>query len=92
MVLCYEFVEVQIFDSTNCLRAGWNLNRSKQLCCLMCYRIALCIDGHQRFTTNKRQLLGKEAIKQRHLRLLGYEVVQVRTSSPHLCDLSVLVL
>ncbi|XP_061569417.1 FAST kinase domain-containing protein 3, mitochondrial [Cololabis saira] len=40
-------------------------------------RIALCIDGHKRFTTNKRQLLGKEAIKQRHLRLLGYEVVQI---------------
>ncbi|XP_034562193.1 FAST kinase domain-containing protein 3, mitochondrial [Notolabrus celidotus] len=40
-------------------------------------RIALCIDGRKRFTTNKRQLLGKEAIKQRHLKLLGYEVVQV---------------
>ncbi|AWP17083.1 putative FAST kinase domain-containing protein 3 isoform 3 [Scophthalmus maximus] len=40
-------------------------------------RIALCIDGQKRFTTNMRQLLGKEAIKQRHLRLLGYEVVQV---------------
>ncbi|XP_070784442.1 FAST kinase domain-containing protein 3, mitochondrial [Enoplosus armatus] len=40
-------------------------------------RIALCIDGQKRFTANKRQLLGKEAIKQRHLRLLGYEVVQV---------------
>ncbi|KAM6971031.1 FAST kinase domain-containing protein 3, mitochondrial [Tautogolabrus adspersus] len=40
-------------------------------------RIALCIDGQKRFTTNKRQLLGKEAIKQRHLRLLGYEVVQI---------------
>lgn len=40
-------------------------------------RIALCIDGQRRFTTNSRQLLGKEAIKQRHLRLLGYEVVQI---------------
>ncbi|KAF1373137.1 hypothetical protein PFLUV_G00257200 [Perca fluviatilis] len=40
-------------------------------------RIALCIDGQKRFTTNTRQLLGKEAIKQRHLRLLGYEVVQI---------------
>lgn len=40
-------------------------------------RIALCIDGQRRFTTNTRQLLGKEAIKQRHLRLLGYEVVQI---------------
>ena len=47
---------------------------------MMCFRIALCIDGQKRFTTKKRQLLGKEAIKQRHLRLLGYEVVQVRPS------------
>ncbi|KAI3354856.1 hypothetical protein L3Q82_004654 [Scortum barcoo] len=39
-------------------------------------RIALCIDGQKRFTANRRQLLGKEAIKQRHLRLLGYEVIQ----------------
>lgn len=44
-------------------------------------RIALCIDGRRRFTSNKRQLLGKEAMKQRHLRLLGYEVVQVRPFS-----------
>lgn len=50
----------------------------------LCYvfdRIALCIDGKRRFTTNKRQLLGKEAIKQRHLKLLGYEVVQVGSST-----------
>ncbi|XP_064188965.1 FAST kinase domain-containing protein 3, mitochondrial [Anguilla rostrata] len=40
-------------------------------------RIALCIDGPKRFTLNTRRLLGKEAIKQRHLRLLGYEVVQI---------------
>ncbi|KAM4718832.1 FAST kinase domain-containing protein 3, mitochondrial [Anableps anableps] len=40
-------------------------------------RIALCIDGQRRFTTNVRQLLGKEVIKQRHLQLLGYEVVQI---------------
>ncbi|MEQ2247548.1 FAST kinase domain-containing protein 3, mitochondrial [Ilyodon furcidens] len=40
-------------------------------------RIALCIDGRKRFTTNVRQLLGKEVIKQRHLQLLGYEVVQI---------------
>lgn len=45
------------------------------------YRIALCIDGPKRFTVNKRQLLGIEAIKQRHLRLLGYEVIQVRASA-----------
>ncbi|XP_076014331.1 FAST kinase domain-containing protein 3, mitochondrial [Genypterus blacodes] len=40
-------------------------------------RIALCIDGEKRFTSKTTQLLGKEAIKQRHLRLLGYEVVQI---------------
>ncbi|XP_023694654.2 FAST kinase domain-containing protein 3, mitochondrial [Paramormyrops kingsleyae] len=40
-------------------------------------KIAVCIDGPKRFTTNTRRLLGKEAIKQRHLRLLGYLVVQV---------------
>ncbi|CAN9506384.1 unnamed protein product [Ophioblennius macclurei] len=40
-------------------------------------RIALCIDGQKRFASNTKQLLGKEAIKQRHLRLLGYEVVQI---------------
>ncbi|KAM6976585.1 FAST kinase domain-containing protein 3, mitochondrial [Aplochiton taeniatus] len=41
-------------------------------------RIALCIDGQNRFTVGKVNLLGKEAIKQRHLRLLGYEVVQIQ--------------
>lgn len=40
-------------------------------------RIAVCIDGPKRFAANARQLLGKEAIKQRHLEILGYEVVQV---------------
>ena len=40
-------------------------------------RVALCIDGQRRFTGSHRQLLGREATKQRHLRLLGYEVVQV---------------
>ncbi|XP_008289030.1 FAST kinase domain-containing protein 3 [Stegastes partitus] len=40
-------------------------------------RVALCIDGSERFTANKRQLLGREAIKQRHLRLLGYKVIQI---------------
>ncbi|XP_006009224.1 FAST kinase domain-containing protein 3, mitochondrial [Latimeria chalumnae] len=40
-------------------------------------RIALCIDGQKRFCFNGHTLLGKEAIKQRHLRLLGYEVVQI---------------
>nr|XP_003407994.2 FAST kinase domain-containing protein 3, mitochondrial [Loxodonta africana]XP_010586363.1 FAST kinase domain-containing protein 3, mitochondrial [Loxodonta africana] len=40
-------------------------------------RVALCIDGPKRFCFNGTNLLGKEAIKQRHLRLLGYEVVQI---------------
>ncbi|XP_012819835.1 FAST kinase domain-containing protein 3, mitochondrial isoform X1 [Xenopus tropicalis] len=40
-------------------------------------RIALCIDGQKRFCSNTHKLLGKESIKQRHLRLLGYEVIQV---------------
>ncbi|XP_019711499.1 FAST kinase domain-containing protein 3, mitochondrial [Hippocampus comes] len=40
-------------------------------------RIALCIDGQRRFSTNSRRLLGSESIKQRHLRLLGYQVVQI---------------
>ncbi|NXJ73988.1 FAKD3 protein, partial [Trogon melanurus] len=40
-------------------------------------RIALCVDGRNRFCVNSYNLLGEEAIKQRHLRLLGYEVVQI---------------
>uniref|UniRef100_A0A8B9Z4W0 FAST kinase domains 3 n=1 Tax=Buteo japonicus TaxID=224669 RepID=A0A8B9Z4W0_9AVES len=40
-------------------------------------RIALCVDGQSRFCINSHNLLGEEAIKQRHLRLLGYEVVQI---------------
>ncbi|XP_011796356.1 PREDICTED: FAST kinase domain-containing protein 3 [Colobus angolensis palliatus] len=40
-------------------------------------RIALCIDGPKRFCSNSKHLLGKEAIKQRHLHLLGYQVVQI---------------
>ncbi|XP_075777611.1 FAST kinase domain-containing protein 3, mitochondrial [Pelodiscus sinensis] len=40
-------------------------------------RIALCIDGQKRFCSNSHSLLGKEAIKQRHLQLLGYDVVQI---------------
>lgn len=40
-------------------------------------RIAVCINGPKRFAVNSNQLLGKEAIKQRHLRLLGYEVVEI---------------
>lgn len=40
-------------------------------------RVALCIDGPKRFCLNSNHLLGKEATKQRHLRLLGYQVVQI---------------
>ncbi|NXU98877.1 FAKD3 protein, partial [Cettia cetti] len=40
-------------------------------------RIALCIDGQNRFCAHSHNLLGQEAIKQRHLQLLGYEVVQI---------------
>ncbi|XP_077592602.1 FAST kinase domain-containing protein 3, mitochondrial [Stigmatopora nigra] len=40
-------------------------------------RIALCIDGPSRFASNSNRLLGSESIKQRHLKRLGYEVVQI---------------
>ncbi|XP_033856718.1 FAST kinase domain-containing protein 3, mitochondrial [Acipenser ruthenus] len=40
-------------------------------------RIAVCIDGQKRFCANSHNFLGKEAIKKRHLKLLGYEVVQI---------------
>ncbi|XP_028826020.1 FAST kinase domain-containing protein 3, mitochondrial [Denticeps clupeoides] len=40
-------------------------------------RIAVCVDGPKRFAVNERRLLGREAMKQRHLMLLGYEVVQI---------------
>ncbi|XP_061579966.1 FAST kinase domain-containing protein 3, mitochondrial-like isoform X2 [Cololabis saira] len=40
-------------------------------------RIALCLDGRNRFCSNTQHLLGKEATKTRHLRRAGYEVVQI---------------
>ncbi|KAG7268616.1 hypothetical protein CRUP_020049 [Coryphaenoides rupestris] len=40
-------------------------------------RVVLCLDDYRRFTQGSRQLLGSEATKQRHLRLLGYHVVQI---------------
>ncbi|XP_053827412.1 FAST kinase domain-containing protein 3, mitochondrial [Vidua macroura] len=40
-------------------------------------RIALCVDGQNRFCAHSHNLLGEEAIKQRHLQLLGYDVVQI---------------
>ncbi|XP_034549975.1 FAST kinase domain-containing protein 3, mitochondrial-like [Notolabrus celidotus] len=40
-------------------------------------RIALCLDGQSRFCSNTQHLLGKEGTKRRHLRRMGYEVVQI---------------
>ncbi|XP_069814394.1 FAST kinase domain-containing protein 3, mitochondrial [Dendropsophus ebraccatus] len=40
-------------------------------------RIVLCIDDEKRFCSNSHNLIGKECIKQRHLKLLGYNVVQI---------------
>ncbi|XP_062312807.1 FAST kinase domain-containing protein 3, mitochondrial-like [Osmerus eperlanus] len=40
-------------------------------------RMALCLDGKDRFCSNTQHLLGKEATKRRHLRRLGYQVVQI---------------
>ncbi|KAG7241733.1 hypothetical protein INR49_025198 [Caranx melampygus] len=40
-------------------------------------RLALCLDGHIRFCSNTQHLLGKEATKRRHLRRMGFEVVQI---------------
>lgn len=40
-------------------------------------RLALCLDGQNRFCSNTQHLLGKEATKRRHLRSMGYEVVQI---------------
>ncbi|KAM4606213.1 FAST kinase domain-containing protein 3, mitochondrial [Polymixia lowei] len=67
---CYTLdVEIKLDEEGYVLPASHNDDVYK--------RIAICIDGQRRFTTNTRRLLGKEAIKQRHLRLLGYEVVQI---------------
>ncbi|CAG5865403.1 unnamed protein product [Menidia menidia] len=40
-------------------------------------RIALCLDGQNRFCSNTQHLLGKEVTKRRHLQWMGYELVQV---------------
>ncbi|XP_056144877.1 FAST kinase domain-containing protein 3, mitochondrial-like [Lampris incognitus] len=40
-------------------------------------RLALCLDGHNRFCSNTKHLLGKEATKRRHLHRMGYEVIQI---------------
>ncbi|XP_070771447.1 FAST kinase domain-containing protein 3, mitochondrial-like [Enoplosus armatus] len=40
-------------------------------------RMALCLDGQNRFCGNTQHLLGKEATKRRHLRRMGYELVQI---------------
>lgn len=51
---------------------------------LLDFRIALCVDGQNRFCAHSHNLLGEEAIKQRHLQLLGYEVVQVESKDKDL--------
>ncbi|KAK7881728.1 hypothetical protein WMY93_030137 [Mugilogobius chulae] len=67
---CYTLdVEIKLDEDGYVLPASYHDEVHK--------RIALCIDGPKRYTSNKRQLLGKEAIKQRHLRLLGYEIIQI---------------
>ncbi|XP_044073844.1 FAST kinase domain-containing protein 3, mitochondrial-like [Siniperca chuatsi] len=40
-------------------------------------RMVLCLDGQNRFCRNTQHLLGKEATKRRHLRRMGYELVQI---------------
>ncbi|XP_037345451.2 FAST kinase domain-containing protein 3, mitochondrial-like [Pungitius pungitius] len=40
-------------------------------------RMALCLDGEKRFCSKTQHLLGKEATKRRHLRRVGYELVQI---------------
>ncbi|XP_075683030.1 FAST kinase domain-containing protein 3, mitochondrial [Rhinoderma darwinii] len=40
-------------------------------------RIVLCMDDEKHFCFNSHNLLGKEYIKQRHLKLLEYKVVQI---------------
>lgn len=49
-------------------------------------RIALCLDGQNRFCNNTHHLLGKEATKRRHLRRIGYEIVQVGVRKCYECD------
>ncbi|XP_020791302.2 FAST kinase domain-containing protein 3, mitochondrial [Boleophthalmus pectinirostris] len=67
---CYTLdVEIKLDEEGFVLPASYNDEVYK--------RIALCIDGQKRYTSNRKQLLGKEAIKQRHLRLLGYEIIQI---------------
>lgn len=40
-------------------------------------RIALCLDGPDRFCTNTQHLLGQEVTKRRHLQKLGYVLIQI---------------
>ncbi|XP_078279209.1 FAST kinase domain-containing protein 3, mitochondrial isoform X2 [Rhinoraja longicauda] len=61
--------EIQLDEEGYVLPASWRDEVFR--------RIALCIDDQRRFSINSQNLLGKEAIKQRQLRLLGYDVVQI---------------
>ncbi|XP_069769720.1 FAST kinase domain-containing protein 3, mitochondrial isoform X2 [Narcine bancroftii] len=62
-------VEIKLDEEGYVLPASWRDDVFK--------RIALCIDDQRRFSINSQNLLGKEAIKQRQLQLLGYNVVQI---------------
>uniref|UniRef100_A0A665V783 RAP domain-containing protein n=1 Tax=Echeneis naucrates TaxID=173247 RepID=A0A665V783_ECHNA len=61
-----KFYSTKIFTPT-----GYTIG--KLLGCI----VALCLDGRSRFCSNTQHLLGKEATKRRHLRRMGYEVVQI---------------
>lgn len=62
-----------------CRLCLWSTGRFKvsSWYCVTC-RMALCLDGEKRFCSKTQHLLGKEATKRRHLRRMGYELVQVR--------------
>lgn len=62
----------------NCEHEQWRIYKNcVPFSAVSLYRIALCLDGQSRFCNNTNHLLGKEATKRRHLRRMGYEVVQV---------------
>lgn len=74
---------VVVIKMTNCCRSvGFWVFFDITL--MLNFRIALCVDGRNRFCAHSHNLLGEEAIKQRHLQLLGYEVVQVKSKDSDL--------
>ncbi|XP_053570491.1 FAST kinase domain-containing protein 3, mitochondrial [Bombina bombina] len=73
---CYTIdVEIRLDEDGFVLPASHHEEVSK--------RIAVCIHGPKRFCFNTHHLIGKESIKQRHLNLLGYEVVQEENVSTY---------